>query len=243
MKIIREAAQFELAGDYFKTIIGHVLFKHTANQWWKTSYNDKKEGDSPIPNCYSTDGVKPCGGDSIQSTLCATCPMNKFGTGKDGTGKACRNTIRFLFLADQSVLPVILIAPPTSLSKKGSLQTWLNDVPNKVAAAYGKIGMKTATGGPIVEYWPARVELSLAKEKFLSGMEASVLKIKTLEVLTPTDTERSNQLRNLFEVVREARKAYEAEMTAYIESEAQPTETVDTSEPLDMDDDQAEIPV
>jgi hypothetical protein len=245
MKISRETAQFELAGDFYKMVSGNVLFKHMANQWWETRFEDRKEGESVMPNCYSVDAVKPCGGDKMQSEFCATCPQNKFGSGKDGSGKACRNTVRFLFLPDGAVLPVVLSIPPTSLSKKGSLQTWLNDVPNKVATAYNALNIHTKKGGAIVDYWPATVELTLAKEKFQSGMEASVLKVKTLDVLTPNNVENANKLRQLFSMVKDATEAYRNEMTAYVESESA-AETVDTSEPgdyVDPTDEAAEIPI
>jgi len=238
VKIMRESAQFDCGQDEFeKTLKGHILFKHKANQWWEIPFDERKEGDDPMPNCYSVDGVTPSGGDKIQNDLCATCPRNKFGSGADGNGKACRNTMRFLFLPDDAVLPVVLSAPPTSLGKKGSLQQWLNDVPNRVAKAYNAIGMTNAKGGPIVDYWPAHVELSLEKEKFNSGMEASVLKIKTVNVLVPDSDENANKLRRLFEVVRSASEAYENERHAYIENEQELTEEETPSGQNDESDD------
>jgi len=239
VKIMRESAQFEVGPDeYEKVLTGHILFKHRANQWWRVSFDERSEEDSPVPNCYSVDAIKPCGGDDIQSDLCATCEQNKFGSGRDGVGKACRNSMRFLFLRDGAVLPVVIIAPPTSLSKKGSLQQWLNDVPNRVASAYSKLGIKNSKGGPVVDYWPAHVELSLEKMKFGSGMEASVLKVKTLDVLTPKDEAGASRLRQLFSLRKDTLDAYQNEIQAYVEREAGDDEPVGS--PADDND---EIPV
>lgn len=226
IKILRESGQFEVGEKKFAdTLTGHVLLKHQANQWWEIDYDSRKPEDSPVPNCYSVDGFKPSGGDKMFDGMCAVCDRNKFGSGKDERGKACRNTVRFLFLQEGSVLPVVIVAPPTSLGKKGSVQAWFNSVPNDVATAYTKVGMKNAKGGPIVEYWTAKVELSLEKEKFAGG-EASVLKIQTLEVIVPKNddgtpnAEGASKLRMLHQAVIKSREAYNEERHAYIESEA-----------------------
>jgi hypothetical protein len=219
IKIMRESAQFEVSkDDYAKTLQGHILHIHNANQWWEVSYDDRGEGDSPVPNCYSVDGIKPCGGDKQQAQLCSACALNKFGSGKNEKGKACRNTMRFVFLIDGAVLPVIITAPPTSLGKKSSVQAWLNAVPNSVSAAYTALNIRTKNNGPIVDYWPAHVELSLRKEKFDSG-EASILEIKTLDVVVPNTPEASGTLKYLFGTVKKAKETYANEVVAYVENE------------------------
>jgi hypothetical protein len=226
VKIMKESAQFELGEQNFiNTLVGHVLFKHDANQYFEAAYDPANT--SP-PDCYSVDGYKPSGGENMKDCkCCAVCDLNAFGSGKEGRSKACRNTVRFLFLQEGSVLPVIVIAPPTSLGKKGSVQEWFNSVPNDVARAYNAVGMEGMgkDGGPIVEYWTAKVELSLKVETFAGG-SSSVLKIKTLEVIVPKNEDGSQEpvggakLRLLHSAVTKSRKAYEEERHAYIESEA-----------------------
>lgn len=219
VKIIRETAQFSLSEDeQVKTLTGHILLMHKANQWWEVPYDKRTAEDSPVPNCYSSDGLTPDGGDKVQCDKCPMCKLNQFGTGKDEKGKACRNSIRFLFLQDGAVLPIIIVAPPTSLKKKGSVQQWINDYPNKVAAAMTACGISNKDGLPVVDYWLVHVELSLEKKKFDSG-EASILQIKTLEVVTPGTDEGAQKLRNLFVMVSKATETYEQEKTAYIENE------------------------
>ncbi len=247
IKISRETAQFMLGeAEVVKSLTGHVLHLHFANQWWEKGFDERTESDSPMPNCYSVDGIQPCGGDKRQSEFCATCPLNKFGTGKDGSGKACRNTIRILFLQDGAVLPVFLSVPPTSLGKKESLSVWRNSIPNKVAEAYNTMGIKNNKGGSVVDYWPAQVKLSLQKKKFNSGMEASVLQVETLGVLIPDTPENGNEIRSLFLMVKEAKKAYQEQIQAYMSSDheevvAAPDGAGEVPEAVPADDD--EIPL
>lgn len=238
VKIVRETAQFDMGNEvYEKSLVGHILFKHRANQWWEVPYDDRKEGDDPAPQCYSIDGVASCGGSKMQAAICSDCRLDKFGSaGVDQKGKACRNTMRLLFLQDGAVLPIILVAPPTSLGRKGSLRSWLNSVPNDVAKAYSEIGIKNAKGGPVVDYWPAQVELWLDKQKFSGDMTASVLGVKTLDVVTPKSDE--NKLRLLFNLMKETAAMYKEEQKSYMELDrGSDSDLEDTAVVENLDDD------
>ena len=229
--IIREAAQFEVAdNEYAKTITGHILFKHRANQWWIKPMEEQADGESTMPNCYSIDGIKSSGGDDIQSQFCAECPHDKFGSARKGSGKACKNTIRFLVLPDKAVMPVIVSAPPTSIGKKSSVQRWLNSIPNQVSEAYEELGIRTKLGGPIVDYWPARVEFSLEKSKVANDMTVSVLRIRTLEVTTPDTQAGAARLKQLFSLRKDMIELYDQEIISHIETENQAT-AAEQSEP------------
>ena len=220
VKIMRESAQFEITpGVFVKTIKGHILFKHRAAQWWEVPFEERGPDDDPRPGCYSIDGLKPCGGEKMQAETCASCPFDKFGSSpREGSkSKACRNTMRFLFLQDETVIPVVLSAPPTSLSTKGPLQHWLNAVPNDVAAAYNAIGQKTKKQGPIVDYFWAHVELSLEIKKFTGDMEAAILTVKTVDVVTPKSD--AAKLRQVWAMRKDAVELYKAEQLAWLESE------------------------
>jgi hypothetical protein len=119
-------------------------------------------------------------------------------------------------MPEGSVLPVTIIAPPTSLSKKGPLQSWLNGVMNDVASAYTAIGMTNKKGGPIVDYWWAKVELSLEKKAF-DGGEASILKVKTLSVLTPNNEGDLAKVRALHQARMTFNGVYLDELSSHIE--------------------------
>ena len=68
-----------------------------------------------------------------QNTLrvCATCPFNRYGsdvdteTAQPRRGKACREKRLILFLRDGESLPVVVLAPPSSLRAVDSFVTLL----------------------------------------------------------------------------------------------------------------------
>jgi hypothetical protein len=209
IKIVRETAQFQTGPEEFaKSFVAHPLLIHRANQWWKTSFNDRKEGESTVPNCFSMDDYRPCGGDMIQSDFCATCPQNEFGSGKEGRGKSCRNTIRILLLRENSLLPELLICPPTSVSKNGFLQKWLNSIDNAVAEALRPFGFKPSMSGKglSIPYWTVAARFELKKQKFESG-EASIVAVQTVAILkpdSPAAIERSHYLANVYRAAKDA---------------------------------------
>lgn len=186
ISIMRESAQYEMPdGQYLKEFCGHILYWHNANQYYATAFG---EGDNPLPDCYSSDGIGPEGGQFMQEGPCRTCPMNKFGSAQDGVAKACQNTIRMYVLVDGEVIPCQLKAPPSSLGKKDSLMRWLTSAPNIAA----KSGMGT-------KYQPIHVKFTLRKKEFNSGMSASVIGVETVRVLDrTTDAEKLRQLSVLY---------------------------------------------
>jgi hypothetical protein len=186
ISILRESAQFEMPdGRYEKEFTGHILYWHNANQYYSAAFG---EGQSPVPDCCSSDGIKPDGGAFPQPGPCRTCELNKFGSSADKIGKACQNTIRLYVLADGEVIPSVLKAPPSSLGKKDSLLRWLTCAANTAARA----GMGT-------HYQPIQVTFSLRKKEFSSGMTASVIQVETVRVLdVEADADKLAQLSTLY---------------------------------------------
>ncbi len=71
------------------------------------------------PDCASTDlliGIGTPGG------ACKACPFYQFGSGKNGHGKACKETRIIFVLRRGQVLPDVLAVPPASLR---ALKTYL----------------------------------------------------------------------------------------------------------------------
>jgi hypothetical protein len=185
--IMRESAQFEMPdGAYKKDFTGHLIYWHNANTFFSSAYG---EGEAAAPDCCSSNGIKPDGGQFPQAESCRSCDLNKFQSASDGQGKACKNTIRLYVLADGEVIPSLLIAPPTSLAPKDSLIRWLVAAPNTAA----KAGMGTA-------YQPIQVKFTLRKKEFNSGMTASVVQLETVRVLTlEADEAKLKQLQTLYQ--------------------------------------------
>ena len=209
IKVMRESAQFELpSGDLVAEISGHVLYSHNANAYWANSSDDSE---TTPPDCGSNDGIKPDHGDNQQSKICATCPMNQFESAAVGKGKACKNTIKMLMLLDGEYIPVILAAPPTSISRKGSLMKWMNVTTNQVGKAYTEFNPKirTSKGAPVTDRYLAHVKFSLSKETY-SGKSVSVIQAETVDVLLP-DTEGVSTFKYINTIKGDAVNAYKAE--------------------------------
>ena len=187
ISILRESAQFEMPdGRYEKEFTGHVLHWHNANQYYSAAYG---EGDSPVPDCCSSDGIKPDGGQFMQENPCRECKLNKFKSATDGYGKACQNTIRLYVLTDGEVIPSLLKAPPSSLGQKDALMRWLTSAPNTAARA-----------GVGTNYQPIQVKFSLRKKEFNSGMTASIVQVETVRVLDiEADAGKLAQLSSLYQ--------------------------------------------
>lgn len=108
--------QFEIPSDdpenpdYIKTLEGVILHHHASCAYWPEG---SEYDDDATPLCSSVDGKVGVGEPGI---LCATCPMNQFGSGKEGRGKACKNMRQLYLLRSGDYMPMQVTLPPTSLS-------------------------------------------------------------------------------------------------------------------------------
>lgn len=109
------ALQFELPGedpenpDYAKTIEGIILFNHASGAYWAEG---SEYDDDTAPLCFSSDGILGIGN---PGGSCTDCPLNAWGTGANGRGKACKNMRTLYLLPDGQYMPIELKLPPTSI--------------------------------------------------------------------------------------------------------------------------------
>jgi hypothetical protein len=173
-RIMRESPQFEMPdGSFQKELTGHIIYYTNSNAYYSAAFG---EGENPIPDCFSSDGIAPDGGTHQQARFCRECVLNQFGSANDGKGKSCSNTIRLYLLLDGDILPTLVKAPPSSLGKKDSLMRWLTSAPNIAS----KAGVGTA-------YQPIKVKCKLVRKDFESGFSASILCLETIRVLNIND--------------------------------------------------------
>ncbi len=99
-------------GQTSSSIKGVVVYFHKARGYWQ------EEGQQ-IPTCSSMDGKTGSlrlDNDTTEQRTCVKCPYNVFGSDpKGGAGKACKEMRRLFLVEEDSILPVILNIPPTSL--------------------------------------------------------------------------------------------------------------------------------
>jgi hypothetical protein len=92
-------------------LVGVIVFSQPAKAYYSIAYEDAGASKTP-PNCSSMDGLVGVGTPGGQ---CFKCPMNQYGSALKGKGKACAD-LRLLFVLGQdSILPMMVKLPPTSV--------------------------------------------------------------------------------------------------------------------------------
>lgn len=100
-----------LEGDQeTKSLEGIVILQSTRRSYWAAGL-EESGGGSP-PDCSSQDGVMGVGS---PGGVCADCPLAQFGSAKGGRGQACKTNRLLFLLRPDSVLPLVVKVPPSSL--------------------------------------------------------------------------------------------------------------------------------
>lgn len=108
------ALQYEIPGedpenpDYTKYLEGVILFNHASCAYWL----DGEIDENTAPMCSAVDGKVGIG---EPGGTCAVCALNRFGTGENGKGKACKNMRVLYLLRDGEYMPLQVTLPPTSI--------------------------------------------------------------------------------------------------------------------------------
>ncbi len=92
-----------------ESIRGIIVKVTTPRAMWPASMD---EGGSAPPICASPDSIKGTGkpgGD------CLSCPFNAWDSAPNGSGKACKEKRMVYILQKDSILPVVVQAPSTSI--------------------------------------------------------------------------------------------------------------------------------
>lgn len=103
-------------GDTQAEISGYPVYYFHTRRFYKKPPQAGAKG-AP-PDCWSGDLVVPSPSSlERQHETCAGCPMNEFGTGRDGRSKACGTYTWVFLLNPQFGNPplAVVIAPPSSL--------------------------------------------------------------------------------------------------------------------------------
>lgn len=119
-----------------KELRGVIIGWADKKSWWQKSFSES--GGKEQPDCKSNDMVHGLGdpnkhfndkeqqlmdtnkaGHTVRDTegwLCSTCVHNQFGTAPNGGGKACQDKRFVIFLLQDSVIPVLIRVPATSIN-------------------------------------------------------------------------------------------------------------------------------
>lgn len=105
-----------------KTLTGVMVHWKEARAFWHKSF-DETGGGSP-PDCFSNDatigeGDFGPGSEANPTGKCAECPMSKWGsadpTNDDNRGQACKQMRVVYLIQPDSLLPLVIVLPPTSI--------------------------------------------------------------------------------------------------------------------------------
>jgi len=158
--IIHQGQLFAMPdGRKIPGVSGTILDINKVNAYWIESFSDS--GGGTPPDCASMNGIIPSPmSESPQSTSCAICPKNKFGSA--GRAKACKNMKRVHLLVPGELLPYRITIPPSSLrvvdmyvsllTSRGipyqlvTTDITLKEKSNKEGIAYSELVMKEAPG-------------------------------------------------------------------------------------------------
>jgi len=168
---------FEVPGDdpdspdLEKVLRGVIVHHHPVNAYWKDAYT----GGSAQPDCSSLNGRTGVDTETGETNRCGTCPFNQYGSeAEGGRGKACKNGHRLYFLREGSMLPMIIMLPPTSIK------------PMKEYTARNVIkGRRLDT---------VITEISLVKDKNAGGIDYSKCSLKCAGLLSDEDMAKAHQM-------------------------------------------------
>lgn len=136
-------------GDSVKTLEGVIVSWARPRAYWDRDLEET--GGGQPPDCTSDDGVHGSGmygpgSEDNPTGACETCPMNEWGSGRDGRGKACKEMRVLYLLQEGNVLPVTVTLPPTSIAP---LRRYMLRLANQGIPYYGvvtKLALEKVTG-------------------------------------------------------------------------------------------------
>lgn len=122
-------AGLKAVGEIRGRIVWHTI---KPRAFYATAYDP---ANVTPPDCTSWDGVT---GQGTPGGACMTCPMNQFGTAREGKGKgkACREKHLIFLLRDKDMLPCV-ISPPTIGLRR--IQDFFLDLVNEHGCPYYEV--------------------------------------------------------------------------------------------------------
>ena len=162
----------EMPGETYmvKEFSGVILFHHPMF----TYYRERFSGGNNAPDCGSYDGITGVGD---PGGVCATCPLNQFGSGENG-GKACKNKRRIYVLREGELIPILLVLPTGSMKEFAVYIKRLLAKGKKSNSVVTKFSLKKVTNASGIAYSQAQfaVERVLTAEEmpFVQAMSDQV---------------------------------------------------------------------
>jgi len=131
-------------GNVYLPVVVLRAKKDLQKKWYASAYNPNAT-EFKAPDCFSSDGVRPDASVAApQCDVCANCPLNAFGSGKDQNGNATKGKA----CSDSKVLAVFV--PGFGIHEfdipPGSLKNWGLYVKQLTSAGIPVGAVKTLVG-------------------------------------------------------------------------------------------------
>lgn len=94
-----------------RELSGVIVAWTRQRSYWSAS--PEETGGAQAPNCSSPDGILGFGDPGGN---CSQCPFAKWGSRTDSSrGQACKEQIALFLLRNDTIMPTVLVVPPTSV--------------------------------------------------------------------------------------------------------------------------------
>lgn len=166
--------------DAAKTVDGIMILSRTIRSWWETSIDET--GGGSAPDCSSQDGQVGVGapkghpdftegnyevrysasGEEIKRGRfdCNTCPLAEFGSDARGRGQACKQALLIFMLRPESVIPMVIKVPPSSIKPMRNFILSMQGRGVKPFGAVVSLGLKKVTKGGSPAYFEIDPKIS-----------------------------------------------------------------------------------
>lgn len=148
-------------------IEGVIVHQSAGKSYWSRPFS----GAGTPPDCFSLNGWEGIGDPGGQ---CLHCPFNQFGSasrdGAPAAGKACKDQTFLMVLTPDRVLPLLVVAPPSSIR---AIEKYIKSLSSYAKPFYGVL-----------------TRLSLEKVKSATGIAYSQIKAERAGVLSKEDAGR-----------------------------------------------------
>ena len=171
---------WEVGESGTKTLSGVIVAFHALRQY----FPEVETGRPPLL-CSSQDGVTGYGNPGGH---CGdVCPLNVWGSGKNGRGKACAQKVALYFLLDDATEPVVIWMPPTSLAAWRAYQVQL-------------------TVKERAFHWRIKTSISLTQTTNATGDPYNTLAFTASARLTPAQWAAPEQSREMIRTLLDVRR-------------------------------------
>jgi len=173
-----------------RNLDGVVVAWKDPRAYWESSYDDS--GGGTPPDCSSEDGITGVGN---PGGSCAECEFAQFGSavdkeGNPAPGQACRQMRLMAIVCKDDLVPMLLIAPPTSMQ---NLRRYFLRLASRAVPYYGVV-----------------TRFTLSREKNKAGLEYSAINATTIERLTDDARAKMEGYAKVIGTSLERRSAHDA---------------------------------